>query len=53
MARGVKFGRKPKLSQQQRREALASLATGEAMRAVAERYNVSKSTISRLYPAES
>ncbi|MDX8449824.1 MULTISPECIES: recombinase family protein [Mesorhizobium] len=42
MARGVKFGRKPKLSQQQRREALASLAAGEAMHLVARRYNVSK-----------
>jgi len=50
MARGVKFGRKPKLSQQQRREALASLAAGEAMHAVARHYNVSKSTISRLHP---
>lgn len=50
MARGVKFGRKPKLSQQQRREALASLAAGEAMLVVARRYNVSKSTISRLNP---
>ncbi len=49
-ARGVKFGRKPKLSQQQRREALASLEAGEAMRVVAKRYNVSKSTISRLQP---
>ncbi|RVD66749.1 hypothetical protein EN750_01970 [Mesorhizobium sp. M7A.F.Ca.ET.027.03.2.1] len=49
MARGVKFGRKPKLSQQQRREALASLEAGEAMRVVAQRYNVSSSTISRLH----
>jgi DNA invertase Pin-like site-specific DNA recombinase len=48
MARGVKFGRKPKLSQQQRTEALARLAAGEAKDVVAQRYKVSKSTISRL-----
>ncbi|MFB9984650.1 hypothetical protein ACFSQQ_40770 [Mesorhizobium kowhaii] len=29
-AMGVKFGRKPKLPQEQRREALARLAAGEA-----------------------
>lgn len=51
MARGVKFGRKPKLSQQERRGALASLAAGEAMHSVARRYDVSKSTISRLATA--
>lgn len=49
-ANGVKFGRKPKLSQQQQREALARLAAGEARGEVAHRYNVSSSTISRLHP---
>lgn len=49
-AMGVKFGRKPKLSQQQQREALARLAAGEARGDVAHRYNVSNSTISRLQP---
>jgi len=48
-ARGVKFGRKPKLSQQQRREALARLAAGEGKREIAHSYNVSNSTISRLH----
>ncbi|MER9474375.1 recombinase family protein [Mesorhizobium sp. M0520] len=48
-AMGVKFGRKPKLSQQEQREALARLAAGEARRAVADRYHVSGSTISRLH----
>ncbi|MGX9147222.1 recombinase family protein [Mesorhizobium sp. 128a] len=48
MAKGVKFGRKPKLSEQQRREAMAQLAAGETMGEVAHRYNVSNSTISRL-----
>jgi DNA invertase Pin-like site-specific DNA recombinase len=49
MAKGVKFGRKPKLSQQQRGEVLASLAAGETMSDMARRFNVSKSTISRLH----
>lgn len=49
-AKGVKFGRRPKLSQQQRCEALALLAAGERLRDVAHRYNVSDSTISRLRP---
>lgn len=48
MAKGVKFGRKPKLTQQQRREALARLAAGETRREIACLYDVSKSTISRL-----
>ncbi|MER9177778.1 recombinase family protein [Mesorhizobium sp. M0955] len=49
-AKGVKFGRKPKLSQQQQREALARLAAGEARVQVAHRFKVSNSTISRLHP---
>ncbi|MBM2716209.1 recombinase family protein [Mesorhizobium caraganae] len=47
-AKGVKFGRKPKLSLQQRAEALARLAAGEAQREVADSLMVSGSTISRL-----
>ncbi|MGX5805096.1 recombinase family protein [Bradyrhizobium sp. Arg314] len=47
-ARGVKFGRKPKLSMQQRCEALARLAAGEARNDVASSFKVSGSTISRL-----
>lgn len=47
-ARGVKFGRKPKLSQDQRREVLARLAAGEPRGQIASYYNVSPSTISRL-----
>jgi DNA invertase Pin-like site-specific DNA recombinase len=46
--RGVRFGRKPKLTPQQRREALARRAAGEALTAIARTYNVSHSTISRL-----
>jgi DNA invertase Pin-like site-specific DNA recombinase len=52
MARGVKFGRKPKLTPHQIREALARRATGEeSMQEIAASYNVSHSTISRLQGA--
>lgn len=47
-ANGVKFGRKPKLTSQQRSEALARLAAGEHGSEVAARYKVSRSTIARL-----
>src|SRR3954471_14835148 len=47
-AKGVKFGRKPKLTPHQQREAAARVAAGEPQRAVARSYNVSQSTISRL-----
>jgi DNA invertase Pin-like site-specific DNA recombinase len=47
-ARGVKFGRKPKLTMHQRQEALARRAAGEALAAIARSYAVSHSTISRL-----
>jgi DNA invertase Pin-like site-specific DNA recombinase len=48
-ARGVKFGRKPKLTPHQRQEALARRAKGEeTVRQIAQSYNVSHSTISRL-----
>jgi DNA invertase Pin-like site-specific DNA recombinase len=47
-AKGVKFGRKPKLTLHQQREAQERLATGETQRSVARSYNVDQSTISRL-----
>ena len=47
-AKGVKFGRKPKLTSHQHREARARIAAGETQRSVARSYNVSQSTISRL-----
>jgi DNA invertase Pin-like site-specific DNA recombinase len=47
-ARGVKFGRKPKLTAHQRQEALARRAAGEALVDIARSYAVSHSTISRL-----
>jgi DNA invertase Pin-like site-specific DNA recombinase len=48
MARGVRFGRKPKLTAHQMQEALARRAAGESLTAIARSYNVSHSTISRL-----
>ena len=47
-AQGVKFGRKPKLTPHQQREAAARVAAGELQRAVARSYNVSQSTVARL-----
>ena len=47
-ARGVKLGRKPKLTPHQRREALERREQGEALTEIARTYNVSHSTISRL-----
>jgi DNA invertase Pin-like site-specific DNA recombinase len=46
--RGVKFGRKPKLTQHQVQEALARREAGEALADIGRSYNVSHSTISRL-----
>jgi DNA invertase Pin-like site-specific DNA recombinase len=47
-ARGVKLGRKPKLTVHQRREALERRAAGEALTEIARTFAVSHSTISRL-----
>ena len=44
-ARGVKFGRKPKLTLHQQQEALARRAAGEALVDIARSYAVSHSTI--------
>ena len=49
-ARGVKLGRKPKLTPQQKREALARRTAGETLMEIARSYNVSFATISRLKP---
>jgi DNA invertase Pin-like site-specific DNA recombinase len=48
MARGVRFGRKPKLTPHQVREALGRRAAGEPLVEIGRSYNVSHSTISRL-----
>jgi DNA invertase Pin-like site-specific DNA recombinase len=51
-ARGVKLGRKPKLTEHQKREAIRRRdRDGEPLREVARSYNVSHSTISRLTAA--
>ena len=48
-ARGVKLGRKPKLTEHQKREAIRRRDhDGETLREIAHSYNVSHSTISRL-----
>jgi DNA invertase Pin-like site-specific DNA recombinase len=46
--RGVKFGRKPKLTAHQIAEALARRQAGKALTEIGRSYNVSHSTISRL-----
>ena len=48
MANGVKFGRKPKLSDFQRKEALKRRAAGETLAEIAKSYAVDISMISRL-----
>ncbi len=45
---GVRFGRKPKLSEHQRQVALERLAAGNSARSIAKDFGVSHSTISRL-----
>jgi DNA invertase Pin-like site-specific DNA recombinase len=47
-ARGVRFGRKPKLTAHQVREALVRRESGEPLVDIGRSYNVSHSTISRL-----
>jgi DNA invertase Pin-like site-specific DNA recombinase len=46
MARGVRFGRKPKLTQHQVAEAIKRRDAGESMTDIGRTYNVSHSTIS-------
>lgn len=48
VARGVKMGRKPKLTPHQMKKAIRRRGDGEPMRDIARSYNVSHSTISRL-----
>jgi DNA invertase Pin-like site-specific DNA recombinase len=50
-ARGVRFGRKLKLTLHQRQEAMARREAGEALAEIGRSYNVSHSTISRLAEA--
>jgi DNA invertase Pin-like site-specific DNA recombinase len=48
MAAGIRFGRKPKLSDFQRKEAMARRGNGETLAQIARSYAVSVSMISRL-----
>jgi DNA invertase Pin-like site-specific DNA recombinase len=48
VARGVKMGRKPKMTPHQMKEAIKRRDAGEPMRDIAKSFNVSHSTISRL-----
>jgi hypothetical protein len=48
MAEGIRFGRKPKLTKHQAREALKRVAAAEPLREIALSYAVDHSTISRL-----
>lgn len=48
MAKGIKFGRKPKLSAHQRAEAIKRRDAGETLSAIAATYAVSIAMISRL-----
>jgi DNA invertase Pin-like site-specific DNA recombinase len=47
-ARGVKLGRKPKLTDHQKREAIKRREQGETLADIGRSYNVSPATISRL-----
>jgi DNA invertase Pin-like site-specific DNA recombinase len=47
-AKGVKFGRKPKLTAHQQQEARKRIEAGETQRSIARSYNVSQATIARL-----
>ena len=49
-ARGVKMGRRPKLTAAQKAEALERRANGEAHTSIARSFNVSHQTIARLQP---
>jgi len=51
-ARGVRMGRKPKLTAHQQREAMQRREAGEAVREIARTFNVHHSTISRLTTPE-
>jgi DNA invertase Pin-like site-specific DNA recombinase len=52
IARGVRFGRPPKLTPHQRQEAAARVASGETLADIARSYNVDPSTICRLRPVQ-
>jgi DNA invertase Pin-like site-specific DNA recombinase len=48
IAEGTRFGRRPKLTKHQAREALKRVAAGEPLREIALSYAIDHSTINRL-----
>jgi DNA invertase Pin-like site-specific DNA recombinase len=52
MAEGTRFGRKPKLTKHQAREALKRVAGGEPLREIGLTYSVDHSTIKTRHAAE-
>jgi hypothetical protein len=50
MAEGTRFGRRPKLTKHQAREALKRVAAGEPLRKITLSYNVDHSTINATRP---
>jgi len=48
VARGVHLGRKPKLTEHQRRIALERMRLGESARAIAKEWGVAHTTVSRM-----
>jgi DNA invertase Pin-like site-specific DNA recombinase len=50
MAKGVKFGRRPKLDDYQRQEAMTRLENGDSLANIARSYRVDATTIGRLRP---
>lgn len=48
IAKGIKMGRKPKLTHYQQKEAAARVESGESLREVARSYNVAHTTIARI-----
>jgi DNA invertase Pin-like site-specific DNA recombinase len=53
MAKGIRFGRPPKLTRHQQIEALARREAGDSLVSIARTYGVSHTTISRLRPQPS
>ncbi|WDP89308.1 MAG: recombinase family protein [Desulfobacter sp.] len=48
LARGVRFGRKPKLSDATKREIIALVDSGQEKKAVAEKYMISRTTVYKI-----
>lgn len=51
LKRGVKFGRRPKLTDAQKREIVALVESGQGPSAVADRYGITRQTVHRIMKA--